>query len=277
MHPLEGPTFQIAIGLFGVCLALYVVHLFTGARMAERLALGSLALGFLLLTVNLGARTLAAGRAPFSNLYESLLIFAWGTALSMLLLQLARRVPAAGVMVMPVIVGAMAYATTLNAQIEPLMPALKSPWMVYHVASAILAYGAFAVAGGLGLLYIGRDAMEKRGLKSVLLQRMPGLETLDSLTYALIAFAFPFMVLVLITGAVWAQKAWGTYWQWDPKETWALITTLVYAGYLHARQMMKWRGLPSAWFAVIGFIVVMFCYLGVNLFLSGLHSYGSKM
>lgn len=276
MHPLESPTFQIAIALYFASLALYVVHFFTGARMPERLALGSLAAGFLVQTVNLGARTIEAGRAPFSNLYESLLIFAWGTALSMLILQLAKRTPAAGAVVLPIIVAAMGYATTLNAQIEPLMPALQSPWMVYHVASAILAYGAFAVAAGLGVLYIVRHWFEKGGSKSALLQRMPSLETLDNLTYSVIAFAFPFMVLVLITGAVWAQKAWGTYWQWDPKETWALITTLVYAGYLHARQMMNYRGLPSAWFAVVGFVVVMFCYLGVNLFLSGLHSYGAQ-
>lgn len=276
MHPLESPTFQIAIALYFASLALYIVHFFTGARMPERLALGSLAAGFLIQTVNLGARTMQAGRAPFSNLYESLLIFAWGTALSMLILQLAKRTPAAGAVVLPIIVAAMGYATTLNAQIEPLMPALQSPWMVYHVASAILAYGAFAVAAGLGCLYIMRHWFEKAGSKSALLGRMPSLETLDNLTYSVIAFAFPFMVLVLITGAVWAQKAWGTYWQWDPKETWALITTLVYAGYLHARQMMNYRGLPSAWFAVIGFAVVMFCYLGVNLFLSGLHSYGAQ-
>lgn len=276
MHPLESPTFQIAIALYFASLALYVVHFFTGARMPERLALGGLAAGFLVQTVNLGARTLEAGRAPFSNLYESLLIFAWGTALSMLILQLAKRTPAAGAVVLPIIVAAMGYATTLNAQIEPLMPALQSPWMVYHVASAILAYGAFAVAAGLGVLYILRHWFEKAGSKSALLGRMPSLETLDNLTYSTIAFAFPFMVLVLITGAVWAQKAWGTYWQWDPKETWALITTLVYAGYLHARQMKNYRGLPSAWFAVVGFAVVMFCYLGVNLFLSGLHSYGAQ-
>ena len=277
MHPLEGPTFQLALILYVVSFALYTAHLFTGARRPERLALGALACAFLLQTVNLGARTLEAGRAPFSNLYESLLIFAWGTAVSLLVLQLARRTPAAGCAVLPVIIAAMGYATTLNAQIEPLMPALKSPWMVYHVATAILAYGAFAVAGGLGVLYIVRDALEKRGIRSALVDRLPSLDLLDRLTYSTIAFAFPFMVLVLITGAVWAQKAWGTYWQWDPKETWALITTLVYAGYLHARQMMKFRGLASAWFAVIGFCVVIFCYLGVNLFLSGLHSYGSGM
>lgn len=276
MHPLEAPTFQIALILYVVSMALYFVHLFKGSALAERLGLGALATGFLVQTANLGFRTLQAGRAPFSNLYESLLVFAWGAALSLLILQLARRTPAACAVVLPVITAALGYATTINARIEPLMPALQSPWMVYHVFAAILAYGAFAVAGGLGVLYLFRNWLERMGARTALLSRMPSLEVLDSLTYSVIAFAFPFMVLVLITGAVWAQKAWGTYWQWDPKETWALITTLVYAGYLHSRQMMRWRGVPSAWFAVIGFLVVIFCYLGVNLFLSGLHSYGAQ-
>ncbi len=275
MHPLEGPTFQLAFLLYLISLALYGAYLLAGSRGTGRLALAALAAGLLLQTVNLTARTVAAGRAPFSNLYESLLVFAWGTALCLVLLQAIRRTPAAGLVVTPILVATLGYATTCDARIQPLMPALRSPWMVYHVAAAILAYGAFAVAGGLGVLYIAREALETRRPGAVLLERLPSLALLDELTCSTIAFAFPFMVLVLITGAIWAQRAWGTYWQWDPKETWALITTLVYAGYLHARQSTKWRGLRSAWFAVIGFAIVVFCYLGVNLWLSGLHSYGS--
>ncbi len=276
MHPLEGPTFQLAFLFYLVSLASYGAHLLAGSRLADRVALGSLGGGLLLQTVNLAARTVAAGRAPFSNLYESLLVFAWGTALCLVLLQAFRRTPAAGLVVTPILVATLGYATTCDARIQPLMPALRSPWMVYHVAAAILAYGAFAVAGGLGVLYIARDTLEKRNPEVRLLERLPSLALLDQLTYSTIAFAFPFMVLVLVTGAVWAQKAWGTYWQWDPKETWALITTLVYAGFLHARQSARWKGLASAWFAVIGLAVVIFCYLGVNLLLSGLHSYGSS-
>jgi len=214
-------------------------------------------------------------RPAFSNLYESLAIFAWGTAACLLAVQWRRRTPAAGVAVLPLVLAALGYASTLDARIEPLMPALRSPWMFYHVAAAILAYGAFAVAGGLGVLYILRHFLEKRPTPPSWTERLPDLGLLDTLTYSTIAFAFPFMVLVLVTGAIWAQKAWGTYWQWDPKETWALITTLFYAGYLHARQFTRWRGLRSAWLAAIGFLVVIFTYLGVNLLLSGLHSYAS--
>ncbi|HXE71434.1 MAG TPA: c-type cytochrome biogenesis protein CcsB [Candidatus Nitrosotenuis sp.] len=276
MHPLEQPTFQIAFVLYFASLVFYGAELAGGWRQAGRLGLGALALGFLVQAVNLGARTLTAGRAPFSNLYESLVVFAWGAALSLLILQLTRPTAAAGVAVVPVIVGALGYASTVNARIEPLMPALQSNWMVFHVAAAILAYGAFAVSFGLGLVYLARMFLERAGSRGGVLDRIPPAPVLDRLIYATIAFAFPFMVLVLITGAVWAQQAWGTYWQWDPKETWALITTLVYAGYLHYRHTPRWRPEVGAWFAVIGFLVVMFCYLGVNLFLSGLHSYGAR-
>lgn len=276
MHPLEGPTFQIAFLIYLISLVLYGVHMSTGSRLTERLALAALASGLAVQTLNLTARGVAAGRAPFSNLYESLAIFAWGTAVCLLVVQLNRRTPAAGVVVLPILLSALGYASTLDARIEPLMPALRSPWMVYHVAAAILAYGAFAVAGGLGLLYILRHSLETRPTPPSWMERLPALDFLDRLIYSTIAFAFPFMVLVLITGAIWAQKAWGTYWQWDPKETWALITTLFYSGYLHARQFTRWRGLPSAWMAVIGFLVVLFTYLGVNLLLGGLHSYATS-
>jgi cytochrome c-type biogenesis protein CcsB len=275
MHPLEAPTFQLAFLVYFVSLALSGAYMLSGARLAERGALAALTAGVALQTLNLTARSLEAGRAPFSNLYESLAIFAWGTATCLLAVQWSRKTPAAGLTVLPLVLAALGYASTLDARIEPLMPALRSPWMFYHVAAAILAYGAFAVAGGLGMLYLIRHSLEKRTTAPSWIERLPGLGPLDTWTYSTIAFAFPFMVLVLVTGAIWAQKAWGTYWQWDPKETWALITTLFYAGYLHARQFTRWRGLRSAWLAVIGFLVVVFTYLGVNLLLSGLHSYAS--
>ena len=275
MHPLEAPTFQLAFLVYFVSLALSGAYMLSGAHLAERGALAALTAGVALQTLNLTARSLEAGRAPFSNLYESLAIFAWGTAACLLAVQWSRKTPAAGLTVLPLVLAALGYASTLDARIEPLMPALRSPWMFYHVAAAILAYGAFAVAGGLGMLYLIRHSLEKRTTAPSWIERLPGLGPLDTWTYSTIAFAFPFMVLVLVTGAIWAQKAWGTYWQWDPKETWALITTLFYAGYLHARQFTRWRGLRSAWLAVIGFLVVVFTYLGVNLLLSGLHSYAS--
>jgi cytochrome c-type biogenesis protein CcsB len=133
------------------------------------------------------------------------------------------------------------------------------------VGVAVAAYGAFTVSFGVALLYLLKEYFK--------IKQLPEAEKLDDLTYKLIAFGFPFMTLVLITGAVWAEQAWGTYWSWDPKETWSLITLLIYAGYLHARLIWRWKGRTAAWLAVIGFAAVLFTYLGVSFLLSGLHSY----
>ena len=140
-----------------------------------------------------------------------------------------------------------------------------SNWLLAHVGVAIVAYGIFAFSFGTAILYLVKDRFKAKWL--------PAKDKLDELTYQLIAFAFPFMILVIVTGAIWAEQAWGTYWSWDPKETWSLITTLIYLGYLHARLVMGWKGKVAAWFAVVGFLAVIFTYLGVSFLLSGLHSY----
>ena len=233
--------------------------------MLDRSAILFLVVGLILHTISLGARISASGRLPFANLYESMTSFAWGIALIILIVNYLYNVKAAATAAAPIAFLAALYASTLNKAIEPLMPALQSNWLLAHVGVAIVAYGIFAVSFGTAVLYLVKDKYKARWL--------PAKEKLDELTYSLIAFAFPFMILVIITGAVWAEQAWGTYWSWDPKETWSLITTLIYLGYLHARLVMGWQGKIAAWFAVIGFLAVIFTYLGVSFLFSGLHSY----
>ena len=155
--------------------------------------------------------------------------------------------------------------------IQAIPPALKSYWLVFHVITAILAYGAFAVSFGLGLMYILKTYYEENVLKVEL--RLPPAMVLDELSYKIIIFGFSFLTLVIITGAIWANYAWGTYWSWDPKETWSLITWIIYAGYLHARLMLEWRGKRAAWLAILGFVAILFTFFGVNYLLPGLHSY----
>ena len=156
---------------------------------------------------------------------------------------------------------------------QAIPPALKSQWLTFHVITAMFAYGAFAISFGLGLMYLlkGR-ALAKSSHKT---SRLPSLEFLDELSYKIVGFAFPLLTLCIITGAIWANYAWGTYWSWDPKETWSLITWIIYAGYLHARLMYGWKGKRAAWMAVFGFLAVLFTFFGVNYFLPGLHSYAS--
>ena len=160
---------------------------------------------------------------------------------------------------------------------QAIPPALKSQWLTFHVITAMLAYGAFAVSFGLGIMYLLKAKKpEDRSTKtSRQASRMPSLEVLDDLSYRIVGFAFPLLTLCIITGAIWANYAWGTYWSWDPKETWSLITWIIYAGYLHARLMYGWKGRRAAWLVVFGFLAVLFTFFGVNYFLPGLHSYAS--
>jgi len=233
------------------------------------------AAGFMLHTAALILRTLEGGRAPFSNQFEFASVFAWGIVLAYLVLerQLRFRYRSLGIFVLPVALIVLAYATFLPREIRPLIPALQSGWLKVHVGSAILAYGAFALAFGLALVYLIREHAEYQQRWATLLARIPTLPLLDQLSRRVVAFGFFMQSLVIITGAIWAEQAWGRFWGWDPKETWSLATWLVYAVYLHTRFARGWQGRRAAWLAIIGFACVLFTYIGVNILLPGLHSY----
>ena len=146
--------------------------------------------------------------------------------------------------------------------------------MKIHVPMTFVGYGSFAVACGAGMAYLVRERLEMRGAKASLLAVFPSLDQLDQLAYKAVAIGFPAFTLATILGAAWAAEAWGGYWSWDPKETWALIVWLVYGAYLHVRVSHGWKGHALAWWTVAGFLVTVFCFIGVNMYLSGLHSYG---
>jgi cytochrome c-type biogenesis protein CcsB len=182
-----------------------------------------------------------------------------------------------GAFVMPIVFLATASTSLMNRDIQPLVPALQSNWLTAHVITCFLGYGAFAVACGVSILYLLKMRHEiKPGRRdTTYIGMLPDATSLDEFAYKLIAFGFPLLTLGIITGAAWANTAWGTYWSWDPKETWSLIVWLIYAAYLHARIARGWKGKRSALLSIIGFAATLFCYLGVNLLLSGLHSYAS--
>jgi cytochrome c-type biogenesis protein CcsB len=220
---------------------------------------------------------LGVGHAPLSNLYESVIFFSWTIVLIFGLLDLKYRYRVIGAFVMPFALLGMAWAQLgLHSGIEPLVPALQSNWLLYHVITCFLGYAAFAVACGISIMYLlaadRQDANSADG--AGLFAMFPPIRVLDDLNYRAIMIGFPLLTLGIVTGAAWANYAWGTYWSWDPKETWSLIVWFVYAAFLHARITRGWVGKRAAWLSVIGFAATIFCYLGVNLFLSGLHSYG---
>ncbi|NTV50246.1 MAG: c-type cytochrome biogenesis protein CcsB [Geobacteraceae bacterium] len=239
--------------------------------------------GLLAQTVAIGLRwkesyDIGVGHAPLSNLYESVVFFAWTIVLIYALLDIKYKYRVIGAFVMPFALLGMAWAQLgLNTGIEPLVPALQSNWLLYHVITCFLGYAAFAVACGISIMYLikaNHDANDQKTGEASVMSMFPPARVLDDLNYQAIMIGFPLLTLGIITGAAWANYAWGTYWSWDPKETWSLIVWFVYAAFLHARITKGWVGKRAAWLSIIGFAATIFCYLGVNLFLSGLHSYG---
>lgn len=220
------------------------------------------------------------GHIPVSNLYEVFILFSIITALLYLYYEGRYKTRALGAFVLLVISAAVTfmlwYASARGGDIiQPLVPALKSYWMKIHVPANFIGYGAFSAAAMMGVAYLLRSRAERIKPQGILASGLPSLETLDNVMYKIIALGFAFFTVATILGALWAAEAWGGYWSWDPKETWALIVLLNYAAWLHMRLTKGWRGVPMAWWATIGFVVTLFCFLGVNMFLSGLHSYGT--
>ncbi len=216
------------------------------------------------------------GHIPLSNLYEVFIVFAVITALLYLFYEGRFRTRTLGGFVMLVISAAVAFLLWYTFdreanQIQPLVPALNSYWMKLHVPANFIGYGAFALAAMVGLVYLIKLKLGGDGEND----RLPKLAVLDDVMYKSIALGFGFFTVATILGAVWAAEAWGGYWSWDPKETWALIVWLNYAAWLHLRLTKGLRGAPMAWWAVIGLFITTFAFLGVNMFLSGLHSYGT--
>jgi len=246
--------------------------------------------GLAIQTVAIGLRwkesyDMGFGHAPLSNLYESVVFFSWTIILIYLFIDLKYKYRIVGAFVVPFALLGMAWAQLggdkyMRTSIEPLVPALQSNWLLYHVVTCFLGYAAFAVACGVSIMYLLKahheDNTSDPASAGGLMSMFPPTKVLDDLNYRAIMIGFPLLTIGIITGAAWANYAWGTYWSWDPKETWSLIVWFVYAAFLHARFTRGWVGKRAAWLSIIGFAATIFCYLGVNLFLSGLHSYGGK-
>nr|BDA99095.1 cytochrome c biogenesis protein [Hemiselmis andersenii] len=276
----------------------------------------------ILITIILGNRWFENGYFPLSNLYESLLFFSWGITAITVLVEYKTKLILIGSVTTPLAMFVTAFATLSLPEgmqkAAPLVPALKSNWLMMHVSIMMLSYSTLIIGSLLSILFLvltrgkdiqikgnsfgtkdsnsidvkkGEDEVRNAAIGVLTLsdnqklennpgnivpnqQRLTLLESLDNLSYRIIGFGFPLLTIGIVAGAVWANEAWGSYWSWDPKETWALITWLVFAAYLHARITKSWQGKRPAILASIGFVVVWICYLGVNFLGKGLHSYG---
>ncbi len=320
---LDNASFAV---LFMAMLLYWCGVAFPKALVLPSLGTGAMAVGNLTIAALLGARWLEGGYFPMSNLYESLFALAWGITAMHLVAERMSRSALVGTVTAPIAMAIAAFATlTLPGTMqgsEPLVPALKSNWLMMHVSVMLLSYAALLVGSLLAITFLlvtqgqavelkgssvgtggfrnvklhraeaqasnpqassqvlamsgGGAAVLEKTAPAVKLspQRLTLADTLDNISYRMIGLGFPLLTIGIIAGAVWANEAWGSYWSWDPKETWALITWLVFAAYLHARITKGWQGRRPAILAATGFVAVWVCYLGVNILGKGLHSYG---
>jgi cytochrome c-type biogenesis protein CcsB len=284
MLRLEELLIQAALVLYGLAVLGYLVRLASRWQPAGTAATVSAWAGLSAQTGMLVARGISARHVPLVSMYEYLSAFAWMVALAYLVFE--RRaargtegVQAAGAPALLLALALLAYASSLPShlkQAESLMPILKSNWLVFHVSVAVVGYGAAGLASALACLYF---ISQRAGPKAAWVRdRLPAAPVLDQAVYGAVRFAFPFLTLVNVTGAIWAYNAWGRYWGWDAKETWSLITWLVYVFYLHARLRAGWRPQHTNAVVVAGIITILFTFLGVNqlaAFSDSLHSYAS--
>lgn len=278
---MEQWLFGTAFTLYTVAMCLYLGYVATRRDGLPRVGRWALILAVLFHAGSLVVRTyIARGMpqhgwyVPWSNWFESFSFFAIIIASIYLLIQSRLELPILGAFVTPLTFGTMIVAihSPFGTQIPNLPPALQSYWMAIHVPVMFISYGAFANAFAVGLAYLLQERQMKSKKPSALAFRLPSLEELDNLIYRIIAYAVPILTLGVLLGALWAYDAWGRYWGWDAKETWALITWIVYILYLHQRLVVGWRGRKSAYMSLVGFCTVLVTYWGVN-YLSELHGF----
>ncbi len=270
MLQIENTLFTIVMLAYFAAMILYFTFIGVQKEPIAKAAVSLQCAGFALHTAALVCRGIGAGRLPLTNQYEFATCFAWGLCLVCLVFVFRYRFTVLGAFAAPVIFLIIGYAAMQSREVRELMPALRSNWLGFHVSTAIIAYGAFGVSFVLSVIFLLRDRIKAGGFLD---HHIPNREKLDAISYRSVSLGLLFLTFTIVTGAIWAERAWGSYWSWDPKETWSLVTWIVYAIYLHLRIRRGWQGRSAAVFAAVGFICVMFTYIGVNTLLPGVHSY----
>jgi len=302
-NPVTDPVLLLGLGAFALLLLALPLSFWSvsGAGKGSSVVRLLVAGANLALTAQLVLRWWQSGHFPISNLYESLCFLAWACTLTQLLVERSYPSPLVAAAATPIGLGCVAFASfALPDQLQqaaPLVPALRSSWLIMHVSVIMVSYAALLVGSLLSAAVLVTDRGQSLELRSSSIGSggyrqaqlaadggAAGLtlssssislsEQLDSLSYRTITVGFLLLSIGIVSGAVWANEAWGSWWSWDPKETWALICWLVYAAYLHTRLSRGWQGRRPALVAVAGFVVICVCYIGVNLLGIGLHSYG---
>jgi len=269
----ESLLFLIGFILYSLAALFYFVFMFSKKESSAKIGYKIAFVGLIIHSIALILRTIESGHAPFTNMYESLSFLAWSAIFAYILVEGKFKIRKAGPYFMLIVIALMALASSplMPKEATPLVPALQSYWLWLHVSVTLLGEAFFAFAFVTSIMFLFAESREKNGRTG---KTSLSAEKLDNISYKCIAIGFPLFTLGgLIFGMVWAYKAWGSYWSWDPKEVWSLITWVFFALYLHTRIVMGWKGRRSAIIAIIGFLAAMFTYFGVNYLLAGLHSY----
>lgn len=263
--------FELALTFYFIATIIGILGIFQVIKNPMRIILVTAVIGFILHTTNIILRYIEGGHIPITNLHEASSFFSWCIVILFFALEYRYKLRLLGSFTMPIVFILMLSSSLLPREIKPLNPLLKSYWLGIHTTLAFIGDAAFAMAFGVGMMYLIQERYLKSKHLNSLFQRLPSLQVLDEINYRLITIGFPLLTLAIITGALWANSAWGTYWRWDPKEVWSIITWIIYALVLHLRLTIGWRGKKAAILSIAGFILVIFTFFGVSLIFKGLH------
>jgi cytochrome c-type biogenesis protein CcsB len=263
--------FELALTFYFAATIVSITELFKESKITSRIMFSLAGTGFVIHTVSIIYRYIAAGHIPITNTHEATSFFSWCIMFIYFLLQFRYKINLLSSFIMPVVFILMLSSSMLPREIKPLSPLLQSYWLGIHAVFAFMSNAAFALAFGVGLMYLVQERHVKSKRLGGLFERLPSLQTLDEINYRLITWGFPLLTLAIISGALWAQSTLGSYWNRDPRETLSLITWLIYAIILHARLIAGWRGRRAALMSMLGFLIILIAFFGIKFLKIGYH------
>lgn len=270
---MDAILFKLAFIFYFAATITGIYEIFRGSKDSSKITIILAGTGFIIHSIQIIYRYFEVGYLPITGMHHASSFFAWCIVVIFFFLEYRHKIGIMASFIMPIVFSLMLVSSIFPREIQPLTPELQSYWLLIHTILAFLGYAAFAVACGIGIMYLIQEHYLKSKHLGGLFHRMPSLQILDEINYKLITLGFPLLTLAIITGALWAESAWGAYWRWDPKEVWSLITWFIYALVLHARLTAGWRGKRAAILSIVGFSAVLFTFFGVNLLLKSIHSF----
>ncbi len=264
-------SFELALMFYFASVVVGIVELFVSNKHTSRLMHIFAGVGLLMHTVSIVSRFASVGHIPVATPHEAASFFSWCMVLLFLILEFRHKIGLLGSFLMPIAFLMLVVSSLLPRDAKPLSPVLQSNWFGVHTIFAFAGNAAFALAFCVGIMYLVQEHYVKSKRLGGIFQKLPSLQELDEINYRLISIGFPLLTLAIITGALWAQSAWGGFWRWDPREAWALVTWLIYATILHSRLVAGWRGKRAAVLSVLGFVSILLAFFGIKLLQRGLH------